>query len=201
MKFTKSAALLALALLLAGCDPLKSNLVVVLPEDNGHVGAVVIKPDAGGESTVLNQAFSAIHAEPGDKVEAVAMDRDKVNRLFGPALAARPQPPRSFLLYFQEGKDELTAESKPEFEAMFAEISRRPVADVVVIGHTDRVGSLTDNDKLALKRAEAMRGILIKRGIPADAVAVAGRGEREPLVATADETPEPRNRRVEISVR
>jgi outer membrane protein OmpA-like peptidoglycan-associated protein len=54
---------------------------------------------------------------------------------------------------------------------------------------------------LSLRRAERCRDELIKLGIPKVRISVAGRGEREPEVPTADEVAEPRNRRVEISVR
>lgn len=46
-----------------------------------------------------------------------------------------------------------------------------------------------------------MRGELARIGIPADRIQAAGRGEREPLVPTPDEVAEPRNRRVEVTVR
>ena len=46
-----------------------------------------------------------------------------------------------------------------------------------------------------------MRGELVRPGIPQPRVRIAGRGERELLIATDDEVPEPRNRRVEINVR
>ena len=72
---------------------------------------------------------------------------------------------------------------------------------MIVVGHTDRVGSVQDNDRLALRRAERLRGELMKLGLPDDSVQATGRGERDPLVATADEVPEPRNRRVELLVR
>lgn len=68
-----------------------------------------------------------------------------------------------------------------------------------MIGHTDRVGKLEANDALSLKRAEAV-GEQLKA--PASRLMeFAGRGEREPLVPTADEVPEPANRRVEINLR
>ena len=70
-----------------------------------------------------------------------------------------------------------------------------------MIGHTDRVGTVPYNDALSLRRAERARDELVKAGVPADRIRVEGRGEREPLVATADEVAEPRNRRVEIDVR
>jgi outer membrane protein OmpA-like peptidoglycan-associated protein len=80
------------------------------------------------------------------------------------------------------------------------EIARRPAPEIVVIGHTDRVGAVPYNDTLSLRRAERVRDELVKVGIAADRIRVAGRGEREPLVPTADEVAEARNRRVEINV-
>jgi outer membrane protein OmpA-like peptidoglycan-associated protein len=70
-----------------------------------------------------------------------------------------------------------------------------------VVGHTDRVGSLTYNDALSLRRAERVRTGFVQMGIPREQISVAGRGEREPIVPTEDEVAEPRNRRVEITVR
>jgi outer membrane protein OmpA-like peptidoglycan-associated protein len=84
---------------------------------------------------------------------------------------------------------------------VLAELKQRPLPDIVVIGHTDSVGSLASNDKLSLARAERMREIIIALGIPAERIQAAGRGKRELLVPTGDNVSEPRNRRVEIDVR
>ena len=70
-----------------------------------------------------------------------------------------------------------------------------------MIGHTDRVGSDQQNDVLSLQRAERIRQDLVRLGMATDGIQTVGRGEREPLVPTEDEVPEPRNRRVEITVR
>ncbi|MGH8622218.1 MAG: OmpA family protein, partial [Burkholderiales bacterium] len=124
-----------------------------------------------------------------------------VGKLFTHAIAAQPERPTSFLLYFLGDSDEYTAESKDAFEKVFAEVARRKVAEIAVIGHTDRVGPVEYNDTLSLKRAERVRRDFVDRGIPTSAIHVAGRGEREPIVPTADDVSEPRNRRVEINVR
>ena len=71
----------------------------------------------------------------------------------------------------------------------------------MVIGHTDRVGTTQFNDGLSLQRAERVRRALVELGIASERIRTAGRGERELLVSTADDVPEPRNRRVEINVR
>jgi OmpA-OmpF porin, OOP family len=70
-----------------------------------------------------------------------------------------------------------------------------------VVGHTDRVGTVPYNDALSLRRAERVQAQLVQLGIPAAQIQAAGRGERAPLVPTEDEVAEPRNRRVEITVR
>jgi len=108
---------------------------------------------------------------------------------------------RQFTLYFVEGKDEFTEISKKDIDGLFAEIASRPVPDVWVVGHTDKVGSDAANDVLSRQRAEVVRKALIARGIAPENIVTIGRGEREPIVPTADGDAEPRNRRVEILVR
>jgi outer membrane protein OmpA-like peptidoglycan-associated protein len=84
---------------------------------------------------------------------------------------------------------------------VFAEIAKRPVPDVLVMGHTDTVGTNQVNDPLSQQRAEVIRAGLIRSGIAPENITAAGRGKRELLVPTADGVVEPRNRRVEIIVR
>ena len=63
------------------------------------------------------------------------------------------------------------------------------------------MGSDADNDRLSLLRAERVRASLVAQGIAPERIQASGRGEREPIVQTADGVDEPRNRRVEINVR
>jgi outer membrane protein OmpA-like peptidoglycan-associated protein len=133
--------------------------------------------------------------------EAYKSNPQEVQALFGAALAAQPGRPVQFTLYFVEGKDELTEESSLKLTAVFAEITKRPVPDVLVVGHTDAVGTNQVNDPLSQQRAEVIRAGLIRSGIASENISVVGRGKREPLVPTADGVAEPRNRRVEIIVR
>lgn len=192
-------ALVGALMVFAGPDNVGNELVVVLPSADGHVGMVVV--ERRGERTVLNQAYAASRIQDGSGPQAQSLTSDAVRQEFRAVLSALPGRPKSFLVYFLEGTDEFTAESRVEFDRILAELRDRSAPDVVVIGHTDRVGNLQFNDRLSLQRAERVRGELVKLGIAAARVQVAGRGEREPLVSTGDEVAEPRNRRVEISVR
>ena len=161
------------------------ELVAVIPGAGGHVGAVVVQ--SGGCEQVLDEAYAARRVMADGSAEPATLTADDVAREFGGTLASLPGRPASFTLYFLEGRDELTPASRVEMERVFAELKRRPAPDIVVIGHTDTVGTVSSNDRLSLARAERIQS--------------AGRGERELLVPTEDNTPEPRNRRVEISVR
>jgi len=182
-------------LLLGGCI---SERVVLLPEAEGRQTAVVVS-DAKGE-TVLDQPFAAVKRRAGAN-SAYKSSASEVEEKFGAALAAQPPRPKSFTLYFAAGAETLTPESAAELAAIRQEIAGRPASEVMVIGHTDTVGGLEANDMLSLKRAATVREILIAAGVPAGKIEIAGRGEREPLLKTADEVAEPKNRRVEISVR
>ena len=202
---TRVALLLAAVAATAGCATPRNDLVVVLPEQGGKVGAVVVT-DEKKQTTTLDKAYASARTdEPGIFDQASGMkagpsNAQEVKQVFGTALAAQPARPVSLLLYFTEGST-LSDESKEVVDKMFAEIARRPAAEITVIGHTDTVGNDAYNDKLSLERAQAVREILIGMGVPAQNISAAGRGKRELLVPTADNVNEPRNRRVELSVR
>jgi outer membrane protein OmpA-like peptidoglycan-associated protein len=181
--------------LLGACT---TGTVVLLPEKDGRDTALVVRE--GDKQVVLDQPYAAANLTLYGP-HAYRSSAAEVQTLFGPALAAQPLRPSQFTLYFNEGTDDLTADSTREFERVFSEIAVRPVPDIVVVGHTDRVGSDPFNDALALQRAETVRAALIRRGIAPENTVAVGRGKREPAVATADGVAEPRNRRVEIIVR
>ena len=173
--------------------------IVVPSAADGHVGAIVVHH--GNDSRVIDSAYGAQRLNANGSMEAAKLDEREVREKFGPVLAALPGHATSFTLYFLEGSDELTADSKVELERIFAELKRRPLPDIAVIGHTDTVGGLVYNDQLSRARAERTREMLVDLGIPAERIAAAGRGKRELLVPTEENVPEPRNRRVEINVR
>ena len=188
----------------AGCclmpaEPVTPALFAVVPAYDGHVGAIVVQ--RGDFIRVIDSAYAAQVLRGDGTLQPSKLTEAEVRERFGSTLAALPGVPASFTLYFLEGKDELTPESKLELDKVFAELKRRPLPDIVVIGHTDTVGGLPFNDRLSLARAERMREMMIELGIPAERIQAAGRGKRELLIPTDDNVSEPRNRRVEINVR
>ena len=197
----KYAAVFTAAILAAGCAcaPVTPALFVVVPGNDGHVGKIVIQ--SGGQTAVVDTAYGAQRVASNGRVEAATLSEGEVRAIFGSTLASLPGKPTSFTLYFLEGKDELTPESKAELEKVFGELKLRPLPDIMVIGHTDTVGGLEYNDRLSRARADRLRDLLVGLGIPGERIQAAGRGKRELLVPTEENISEARNRRVEISVR
>jgi len=185
------------AALFAGCAAPKET-IVLLPNPAGRETAVTVTQ--GERQVVLAQPYAGARLSRGG-AEAFASNAQEVQVRYGAALAAQPLPPAQFTLFFIEGKDEFTDDSKRIVDSVFAEIAKRPVADVIVIGHTDTVGTDAANDFLSRQRADVVRAAFAARGLPADKVVAIGRGKRELAVPTGDGVAEPRNRRVEILVR
>jgi outer membrane protein OmpA-like peptidoglycan-associated protein len=193
----RAVVVVALAASIGGCA-YNRGTVVLLPEKDGRNTAVEVKD--GNRTIVLDKPYAATRQWPLG-AQPYTSDPKDVEAKFGKALAAMPSRPTRFTLYFSEGQDEFTAESTTTFETVFAEIAKYPVPDLVVVGHTDTMGTDQVNDALALRRAEAVRTRLVQRGISPENIMVVGRGKRELLVVTADGVAEPQNRRVEIIVR
>lgn len=185
--------------LLAACATQRETYVV-LPDSSGQASNLQVTPREG-KPLILDGAYANAQASAGRAPRPSALSQAEIQQAFAEALSARPDAPLRFTLYFREGSDELTPESMKLLQGVLDAVRKRPAPDVIVVGHTDRVGLLLDNDRLALRRAERIRADLLHAGLPEESVQAAGRGEREPLIATADEQTEPRNRRVEILVR
>lgn len=207
----ESLALIAL-LLAAGCGakraapatpvaPPQPATIALLPDPETRVtGRIRVSNEFGGIdlSAPRSSLNARANAAPGP---VTTLSEDDVNRLFGAALAALPPAPKQFVLQFQFESDTLTDESTALIPAILAAVKALPVPEVVIIGHTDTMGDRKSNLALGLKRAMRVRSILIEAGLPASTVDVTSHGEADPLVKTRDNTPEPRNRRVGITVR
>ena len=185
------------ALVVAGCAGPKES-VVLLPSASTQDAAVVVTQ--GSKQVVLAEPYAAARASR-DGPEPFRTNAAEVQARYGSALAAQPLRPAQFTLYFVEGKEEFTDESKAMVNTVFAEIASRPVPDIVVVGHTDSTGTDQVNDALAQRRADSVKAQLVQRGVAAANVEAISRGKRDPAVATASGVSEARNRRVEIIVR
>lgn len=188
---------LALSALLAACAPV--TRVTLLPQADGSASGVVVSTREGQQ--VLNQPFQVAEVARSGRIGTATTSADAVRQSHPQLLAQRLPAPEKFVLEFEPGTSQLTAESQSRLADIVARAQARSGGEIVVTGHTDRQGSLEANDKLSLERAHAIRNLLIERGFKRELIEAVGRGEREPVVPTDDEVAEPRNRRAELLVR
>ncbi len=190
-----ACAALLTALLTACAGP--QSYVALLPSPDGSLGKVVVQGQRGEQVLTKAQQGALLDgSKPPFDVSNEQLQRD-----FGAAMQARPAAPEQFLLYFETGGSELTAESKALLQRIVQSALARPSVDMSVIGHSDTQGAADANAALALRRATAIAEQLRGLGLGDTTMAIESHGEHNLLVPTPDETAEPRNRRVEVTLR
>ncbi|MGQ0585991.1 MAG: OmpA family protein [Gammaproteobacteria bacterium] len=198
-----------LALLLSGCcncfvpQEAETTVVVVPSRHDGHVGAVLVT-NAGNQRQLLNTANATAQVAATGRVKQAPLKSRKMKALEAELAAARealPPKVQTYTLYFDLATDTLTEESSRTLDTILSEVSGRPAAEIICVGHSDTLGDAEANIELSLRRAQRMRKFVIERGAPETIVTAVGVGEADLIIATPDNVEEPRNRRVEITVR
>lgn len=118
-----------------------------------------------------------------------------------PAPAAAPAPARTYLVFFDFDRADLTDRARQIIAEAAQNSSRVGATRIEVAGHADRSGSPQYNQRLSQRRADAVAAELTRLGVARSAITVQAFGESRPLVPTADGVREPQNRRVEIVLR
>lgn len=203
---------IAAAVVAAGCGPKRQPAIAAVPppppaliallQDPGTqvTGRARVSNEFGAADLTTERAATRVtaNAAPGSVTTLSAAD---VTRFFGEALAGLPPAPQHFILQFRFESDTLTPESAALIPVILKAVKALAVPEVVVIGHTDTMGDAKSNLALGLKRAATVRTILVGAGLPASTVEIVSHGEGDLLVKTRNNVPEPRNRRVDITVR
>jgi len=167
--------------------------------DNTHVQAVIpIYSQLGFTSLVYNEprmfGFSLKYRFGGPPEEAAAAPA-----AYTPPPVQAPAPaPRSYLVFFDFNKSDLTAQATQIVDQAASNAGPAKVTQITVTGHTDTVGSDAYNMRLSRRRAESVAARLEKDGIQSSEIEIVAKGKRDLLVPTADGVREPQNRRVQI---
>ena len=164
-----AAVLAVLGLALAGCA---HDRVILLPNPDGHASNLQVTH--GKTSTTLTKPYEQVElgiSGPRTSVTNAA----EIEKQYGDVLNALPKRPVSYVLYFLEGSNELTEDSKQTANQVLAEIAKTVLAEVVIIGHTDTIGAGERNDDLSLERATVVRDKLVALGVDATRIQVAPR--------------------------
>ena len=99
---------------------------------------------------------------------------------------------------FDTGRADIKPNLRPILDQFANGLANQPSLEVQVVGHTDNTGSNAVNDPLSLQRAQAARNYLTARGVDPNRIAIAGRGEHQPVADNGTDAGRARNRRVEI---
>ena len=185
---------------ISGPVPPGQDLVVLLQDsDTRTTGAAGVSNPLGSVDLAAERDAALVAGNRAPVLTKVSPE--DVQRMFGDALSALPPAPQRFTLFFRFESDELTDQSQALIPEILKAVQAHVVQDVVVIGHTDTMGTQQANYGLGLKRALMIRNLLVTAGLDGSTIEATSVGELDPLVKTPDETPEPRNRRVDIAVR
>ena len=103
-------------------------------------------------------------------------------------------------LLFDFGKTTLKESNKADLQKLAETLTQNPDTNLLIVGHTDNVGSESFNNNLSKKRASAVSYQLTSAGVSSSRLKVQGKGESQPTVSNDTEDSRSQNRRVEIAI-
>ncbi len=102
--------------------------------------------------------------------------------------------------FFDFDKAVLKPEGKAKLDDLASKMQGINLEVIIAVGHTDSVGSDAYNQRLAVRRAEAVKAYLVSKGIEQNRVYTEGKGEKQPVADNKTREGRAKNRRVEIEV-
>ena len=123
-----------------------------------------------------------------------------------PAPAAPVAPPAATKVtyaadaFFDFDKSVLKPEGKAKLDDLVGKIKDINLEVIIAVGHTDAVGSDSYNQKLSVRRSEAVKAYLVSKGVEKNRVYTEGKGEKQPVADNKTGEGRAKNRRVEIEV-
>jgi OmpA-OmpF porin, OOP family len=102
--------------------------------------------------------------------------------------------------FFDVNKAVLKPEGKAKLDDLVSKLGGITLEVIIAVGHTDSDGSDAANQKLSVRRAEAVKAYMVTKGIEANRVYTEGKGEKQPVADNKTKEGKAKNRRVEIEV-
>ena len=102
--------------------------------------------------------------------------------------------------FFDFNKSVIKPEGKAKLDDLIGKIQGINLEVIIAVGHTDSVGSDAYNQKLSVRRSEAVKAYLVSKGIEKNRVYTEGKGEKQPVADNKTAEGRAKNRRVEIEV-
>jgi OOP family OmpA-OmpF porin len=200
--------------------PLTTDLMAPTPNKGAYVqdarGVIVRDPFGLCWRT---SSWTPADAVPGCDVPlCVAPETLQDGKCVAPAPAVVPAPPAppavvapapaptsekvSFAAdaFFDFDKSALKPEGKAKLDELSSKIKNMNLEVVIAVGHTDSIGTDAYNQKLSMRRAEAVKAYMVSKGIEMSRVYTEGKGEKQPIADNKTAAGRAQNRRVEIEV-
>ena len=102
--------------------------------------------------------------------------------------------------FFDFDKAVLKPEGKAKLDDLTSKLGELNLEVIIAVGHTDSIGSVAYNQKLSIRRAEAVKAYLVHKGIESNRVYTEGKGKSQPVADNKTAAGRAKNRRVEIEV-
>jgi outer membrane protein OmpA-like peptidoglycan-associated protein len=164
----------------------------VVGDRSGHTarGAIIGAVIGGAAGAIIGAQMDRQAAEleqniPGAKVERIG---EGIQVTFESGLL------------FDFDSDRIRSDAALNLRNFAASLKNYPNTDILIVGHTDSVGTQAYNQNLSERRAASARNFLIAERVAANRLRIAGRGELEPVAANATDAGRQQNRRVEVAI-
>ena len=201
----RAVSLAALGLALLGCASLnkKQEGAIIGATAGGAVGAVI------GNQTGSTARGAIIGAAVGGAAGAIIghqMDQQakELKQNIPGATVARVG--EGIAVTFESGllydlnSDRIKEQAAQNLRALVASLDKYPNTDLLIVGHTDSLGTNEYNQTLSQRRATAAADYLVAQGVSRSRLNAVGRGETEPIAENGNETGRRLNRRVEVAI-